>query len=348
MDEQKEGTIDKAVGDFEKEQKRHEIALKVSDGNEELAQQLLTGQIRNIGIIKCFFKDGTTNLSGLFIAFIDLDKEAVDRIYCIVSFDTVYSQVSPYVKWSEFEKKIIELEWQGVLLANQSDDLKKSIHSMISFDYKDRIKEYIKDNNTTEIKEILSVVINKSLGLDNPAMEVGIELINKLIMALEGQLDSEPKEKPLEDLTEEEEGAREASDEVILEGSLVIAPIRGINITQIQTGMPILVKLPAKTSKDKYYLNLLNAVDDQGNVHPVTITVKSIDYDDISGYMIIGEVQPGIIVRCLEQSQINIMTPGFQEEKKKVNKVRLLLIIGGAVLLLLSALIVYLSLKGYI
>jgi len=134
---------------------------------------------------------------------------------------------------------------------------------------------------------------------------------------------------------------------VIIEGTLEISPVRGINITQLIPGTTILVRLPDKTSKEKYYLELLQLVDGK-KILPVPAIVKSVNYDEISGYLVISEIRPGLVVKCIELAQINVMTPEIAEKTQKVRSIRLFIILLGSFLALLAGLYFYLYFKGII
>ena len=131
--------INQAVDKFEKENKKFELAMEIAGGDREKAQKLISGEIKNVAAIKGAFKDEAVNLKGLFIFFINLETKTIERNFTVVSFDESLQNIPPYLKWSELEKRLIDLEWGGKNLGNQSSDLKTEIQSTITFEYMDKI-----------------------------------------------------------------------------------------------------------------------------------------------------------------------------------------------------------------
>lgn len=337
--------IDQAVEEFSEEKRKFDIALKAANGNKELAEKYMRGEIKNIAAVKGSFNENSVNLYGLFIFFVDLDKKAIDRTLAVISFDQSVSSFSPFIKWSDLQRTIVDLDWSGKGMKSQSEGLKNDIQSLVLYDYIDELTDNIKNNNEKEVKLILNRIIRKALSVKAIDVDIGIEMLNKYLIDLERPEEKKEEEKGAE---EEKEVSDASSGEVLLDGTIVIAPIKGINISKLTQGMNILVKLPDKTSKDKYYLNFFNAYDDE-KIRPITATVNSVDFDEITGYLVIAQITPGFIVKCIEQAQINIMTPDDMEvvETKSRKLIVLILVIGGFILLFIG-LYLFLLFKGII
>ena len=339
--------IDQAVEEFSEEKKKLDIALKAAKGNRDLAEKYIRGEIKDIAAVKGSFNEQSVNLYGLFIFFVDLDQKSVDRTLAVISFDKSISGYSPFIKWSDLQRTIVDLDWSGKGMKSQSEGLKNDIQSLVQYDYIDELTDNIKNNNEKEVKLILNRIIKKALSVKAIDVDIGIEMLNRYLIDLERPEEKKEEEKGAD---EEEEVSDTSSGEVLLDGTLVIAPIKGINITKLTPGMRILVKLPDKTSKDKYYLNFFNAIDEE-KIRPVTATVNSVDFDDITGYLVIAEITPGFIVKCIEQAQINIMTPDDDNKEvveTKSRKLIVLILVIGGFLLLFGGLYLILLFKGII
>lgn len=336
--------INQAVDKFEEENGKFELAMEIAGGDREKAQKLISGEIKNIAAIKGAFKDEAVNLKGLFIFFINLETKTIERNFTVISFDESLQNMPPYLKWSELERRLIDLEWGGKNLTNQSSDLKTDIQSTITFEYMDKIIVFIGEGKEKEINTILTCIISKSLNLEAVNLTIGIELINKFFIAFEGHTE---KKEDVKENKKDEEVKEEGSNEVILEGMLEISPVKGINITQLEPGTTILIRLPDKTSKDKYYLNLLNAFNED-KVIPIPAVVRNVEYDEISGYLVVSGIAPGLVVKCIEQAQINIMTPEIAEKSRKAKNIRTFLFMLGSFILLLVGIYLYLYFRGII
>lgn len=338
MEEKKEKEdIEQAVEEFSEEQKKFEIALAAANGDRELAEKYISGEIKNIAAVKGAFKDDSVNLYGVFIFFIDLDQRVLDRIFATVSFNESIKTISPYSKWPDLERNLIDFEWSGKSFKNQSSDLINGLQSNITHEYMEELIDCIENKKENEVKNILNEIICRSLSLKLINLDVGIELLNKYLIDLEKP---EEKNKPVEE-SDEEEIAVSQTNEIILDGTLVIDPIKGVSISKLVEGMDILIRLPDKTDKDKYYLNLFNAYDDE-KVKSIQAKVRSVDFDEMTGYLVIAEVMPGFVVKCIEQAQINVMTHEIAEKDTKDTKgkgrklIIFIIIIGGFILLFLA------------
>lgn len=343
-----EKQIDTALNEFEQERKKIEIALEITDGDLEKAKKLVSGEIKDIAVIKCRFVENDVKLYGAFILFINLENKLIERCFTLITFDAAVLKNTPYGRWTDFENNIIDIQWKGKNLATQSQELKSNIESAFAFEYIGMIVELLQSDNEKKIIEILKKIIIQTLDLETIKIELGIEFINRFFMKYESkdisQKSAKEEEKPDEEKKEEsyiKEG------EILLEGELAISPIRGINITKLEPEMEILVRLFDKTAQEKYFINVLNAYDGK-KIIPVKAIVRYVSYDETYGYLVIAELGPGIVVKCIEKAQINIMTPEIAEKEKKSRFWKLILIICGALLLLFIGLFIFLSLKGVI
>jgi len=341
--------IEKAIDEFEQEQKKIEIALEIAGGNLEKAKKLVSGEIKDIAVVKCRFFEDDVKLFGGFIIFINIESKLIERCFAIITFDTGLLKTTPYGKWSEFENNIIDLQWKGKHLATQSQELKSNLEASFAFEYMNTFVELLQVNNEKKITEILRKIIIQTLNLETIRMEVGIEFINKFFMKYEGKNIDEKIEETKEETTEEkkEEESYIKEGEILLEGELEISPIRGINISKLEPGMEILVKLSDNTPQARYFINVLNAHDGK-KILPVKALVRYVNYDETYGYLVIAELGPGIVVKCLEKAQINVMTPEIAEKEKRSKTLKLLIITLGSLLLLFVGLYIYLSIKGII
>lgn len=341
--------IEKAIDEFEQEQKKIEVALEITGGDLEKAKKLVSGEIKDIAVVKCRFFEDDVKLFGGFILFINLESKLIERCFAIITFDTGLLKSTPYGKWTEFENNIIDLQWKGKHLATQSQELKSNLEAGLAFEYMNTFIELLHLNNEKKITDILRKIVTQTLNLETIRIEVGIEFINKFFMKYESKKNDEKTEAPQEDTSEEEKEEVKyiKEGEILLEGELEISPIRGINISKLEPGMEILVKLGDKTPQERYFINVLNAHDGK-KVLPVKAIVRYVNYDETYGYLIIAELGPGIVVKCLEKAQINVMTPEIAEKEKRSKSLKLIIIILGSLVLLFLGLYIYLNIRGII
>lgn len=339
--------IQQAATEFEKEKKKIERALEFTNGDLEKAKKLVSGEIRDIAVIKARFNEDDVKLFGAFIFFINLELSGIERIHTLITFDKGAFKTTPYAKWSEFENSLIDLQWKKEYLTAQSQELKTAIENNYAFESMSVIMEALNNKNEKKISDILNKVVAKTLNLDTFKLEVGLEFINKFNLKYEGRTDAEDKKEEAKEAEAQQQETYIKEGEVLLNAECEISPIRGININKLTPGMEILVRLREESDKDRYFINMFNAREGK-KIIPLKAVVRLLTYDETFGFMVIAELGPGVVVKCLEAAQINVKTPQIAaKEKGSKTLVRVILVIG-ALLLLLGGLYVYLSLKGII
>ncbi len=334
------------VESFKSEEQKFEVALKIADGDIATARKLVSGEIKDIAVIKGNFIEKSLQMYGLYIFYIDLKNKLVDRIFATIAFNPSYASVSPFLDWQDFESRLIEFEWSGNNMAGQSSELKQNISSYLNYEYLDKFTEAIKNNNEQRLKELMFDIISKSLQINTFQNEVSLELINKYILQIAGsKLDKDDK-KVSADLLQDTSASDDEREklikdgEKILDGSVEISPIHGINLTKLQPGQQILVKLDDSTPEQQHYINIYNARNGK-KILPIVATVRGVMYDESFGYFVIAEIQEGVVVRCIEPSPVNVKTPDIEEKEKKNKLLRNIILILAGIILILAGLYVY-------
>lgn len=340
--------MDQAVNEFEQEKKKIELALEMTGGDLEKAKKLVSGEIKDIAVLKGRFLEDDVSLFGAFIVFLNMETGALERVHSIITFDKELAKLTPYQKWPEFEAQIIDFQWKGKHLTSQTQDFKTNLENNYAFESQNTILEALKVNNEKKITEVIKKVLFTTLNLETVKLEMGIEYINQFMMKYEGkEVIEEGKKEKAEEGTEQKKDEYLKEGEALLDGVLVISPSKGINITQIQPGMAILVRLSDKTPQDKYFISMMNARDGK-KIIPLTATVRHVNYDETYGYLVIGEIGPGVVVKCIEEAQINIKTPEIAQKEEKSKSLLRIIIVIGSVLLFFLGVYIFLSLKGII
>ncbi len=337
-----------SIESFKDEDSKFKVALEIANGDVEVAKKLVSCEIKDIAIIKGNFIEKGLQMYGLYIFYIDLKNRLVDRIFTSIAFNASYASVSPFLNWQEFESKLIELEWSGNNMSAQSTELKKNINSYLNYEYMDKFEAAIKSNEEAKLKDLMFEIISKSLQINTFQNEVSLELINKYILQVAGtKITKDEEENTLkEDETKQEQLEEEKEklikdNETILDGAVEISPIRGINLTKIVPGQKILVKLDDGSPKQQHYIDMLG-VRSGKKILPIVVTARGMMYDESFGYFLIAEINEGLVVRCIEQTPVNVKTPEIYEKEKKSKILRNIAIILGALVIVLFLLYIYL------
>lgn len=342
--------IEKAATDFEKEKKRIELALTLTGGDLEKAKKLVSGAIRDMAVLKGHFVEEEVNLFGSFIVFLCLETGALERMQAVITFDKNALTLTPFTHWPEFETSLIDFQWKKEYLTAQSQELKSTFESNYAFESMNDILEALRLKNEKKLTELLRRIVSKTLNLDTFRLEVGVEFINRFFLKYEGkEIVKSAEEQAASDSADQAkpENTYIKEGEVLLDAQCEISPVRGLNITQVQPGTLILIRLADRTDKDKYFINMFNARSKDGRkVLPLKAAVRYISYDETIGYLVISELGPGVVAKCLENAQIKVKTPQIEEKERKSRNLFRFIIVLGASLLLLAGLYVYLLLKG--
>jgi len=278
----------------------------------------------NYYIIKGRFKGASSNTYGLFIIFISVPTKTLETALVAAShFSTLY-EYSPDMNWASFEEKITTLKWKNEVSSNISHDLQLLISNTIKQLVVEEFIEAIESNDMTKIEEQLIAIIakglvDKSVVLDLKVDKVSHEDIIK-VKDERARKEKEEREEKQREEARKEEAVRFKIEEggVVLNVSLVLAPVSGLPVTEAKKGDEIMVKIDSSTERGNYFIDLLNARTPDGEVTPVKGTIKDIFLNAMGEYQIITELGPGIYGRTLESEQVKIKKYTVTDEQVNV------------------------------
>ena len=192
-------------------------------------------------IIKGRFKAPASSSFGLFIIFMDNVTKNVDRFDIIAShFSTVYEN-SLSMPWNELEDLIAKMKWKGEYATNLTHDIQATLEDLFEpgtgrgVDIWQSIKKAQMNKTSAIIEEYLM----RPTGDKNIKSELAVETINSSAIeevkrTRQGSSNSGSAGETMQMQPAQGDTLNLGDSSVVLDISLVLAPINGISLMEIQ------------------------------------------------------------------------------------------------------------------
>jgi Fe-S-cluster formation regulator IscX/YfhJ len=325
-----------------------DISLKYTRGDIDKAKAMAAGQYQDIGVIKGKFYDSESGESGLFFAFINTQDEYIANITTLLSFNA-----------SIFERVRIFDHWKSLL--NDANGYKDGTDIIDSSGFQDALLDKlisvdifpdVQEENLAELVRKVNLALKEYYNVEDVKCQVELNVTNSLTLEMEGLVidlpdfgdeQQEAEEKPLEPVYEDERIKNiEQEAKYIVQGSIIVSPVSGKYVNDIEPGEIIKVLLPGKDAVTRKLIEVLNATNDEGTVVPVKGRLKAKIPQEKSGYILYALVAKGVLAKIIEEENVKIQVD--DSVKKEVEKSKMdsklliaiavvigLLIIGGIV-----------------
>jgi hypothetical protein len=269
--------------------------------------------VNQIHILKGRFKALTTNTFGIFIIFINRTSKSIEKMSVIAShFSSMYDH-DPCQPWDKFEDIIAQMRFNGEISTSLSNDFQALFVSSFLSDIIELFIDSFDMKNFTKTEHVIQSLVEKILSDKNISLQLEKETISKEDLErvkLEREQKSKPAEASPAPQSPQDVGVQFKVDEgsVILNVGLVIGPISGIPIYDVKPGDQIVVKISGRTQKDQYFIDLLGARNEAGEVLPVPAVVKEVQASSGTPkeYNLLVEIGPGIFGKATEQEQVKL------------------------------------------
>ena len=304
-----------------------------------------------ITILKVRFKAVETNTYGLLIIFFDDERREVESLVAIASHYSSLFEIDPHLPWYSFEENIINTKWRGDIALNITIDLQNYIESSLDRDRGYELLILIKNNDQTKIESLLQAILMKPLSDRNIVIETVSETITKKSM---DNLRSERNKVKSEE--KNETSAVESSNKKgnIINVELMLAPVSGIPIYELQKGDKIMVRISNTGTKEKYYIEQFGVKIDN-NILPLPAEVIEITKTEKGEYIILVKLEKGVYGKAIETEQVKLkrydtlVSSPFDDESElkvigedeKVGKFPIfIMVIGGLIFVILLIFII--------
>jgi hypothetical protein len=291
---------------------RLEIAKYYTLGDEQRAGQMLEGGYKDVYVFKG--KYSSPAVYGAFITFYNFERFYHVSTQSILTRSFEIGEIDPEKGWKEFEKELLEsynsLPHDEVF----EEQFKDAIFTGLSYQFILGMNRLIETNDDLSINRYFQKIIHEKMNFKNISIIVKCEKISSLTMELESltskKIDfSQMERKKQEEQRKKHQNQSLDSDNKILQGmdvrllllaSVVLSPVRGKDISTVQSGDRIRLTLIDNHPKVKSIAGAFNAVSD-GKIMPITGRVVHCGRRPEGGYMIYAIIAKGIFVRIDEE-----------------------------------------------
>lgn len=292
------------------------MALKYTDGDMERAKFMISGQYNDVKIIKGKFDVKESNVYGLFLIFFNLPNRYIMHINTFIqSKENVIAKASIFDSWKAYHADITNFEKTEDDFIPSGEFIKHVAYSLSS----QNVYSEIETDNLEQLTRILTDIINKFYQTAYTVCKLSIENTNSLTMELANISIEEPQkaaDKEPEKLDGELTGkiaAIESKAEYVLNGRIIISPIKGKHISEIKVGEKIKILLTGSDSINKQIAKSLKALSEDNEILPITMRITEKFPMDKKGYYIYGLIAKNVLVRIVEEEDIKIETDTVQK-----------------------------------
>lgn len=325
-----------------------DIALNYTNGNEDLAKEVVGGNLKDVIAIKARFKTASEDQFGLFVVYLSNQlNKLIGTIACLSSSPSIFNN-KPFEPWKSFEQTIDKqfeveprdssTEFENHFI-NSIDE--KSAQTLIENVKKDKYEDL---NNFFQSK-IGNHINNNTVYVQletEQTTSVEIEIQSNCIKLI-AQKDQE------EDLTDGEQVVASVDNRfagnVILQGKVVLSPVRGQFIFQLREGENIKVLI---TEKSKKAVNIATKLDAYKNDEMQALVAKVESYKRLpEGHELYASIAPYILVKILESEDVKVATVNKIEDtySDKISKKNVIIILTSVLILLILVIIFFLNLN---
>lgn len=303
--------LEAAATNFSEQSKKHQIALYYTMGDQDKAKKMVTGGYTDLYVIKCIFS--SSSVYGGLIVFLNpvLLKAVSGYITVTRSFDLV--DVKTIKDWRTFERLLVESAKKGEHDEIFSNQIKDGLLKALSIQEISNFSKLLEQNNGIAVNRYMQKFISNVAGLQNVELKADFEQISSLAMELHSitsikiQPDELAKGQAKEALpsveVERTDDALAGKDvKLILNGAMILSPIKGKEISTLTAGDRIMISLVDKNPKTIDVAKAFNAYDSDKGIRPIPGRVVSIKLDGY--YTIYAIIAKGIYIKIVEEETL--------------------------------------------
>lgn len=323
------------------------MALQYTGGDETKAKAMVAGEYFDNIALKCKYLLRDSNHSGLLIAFFNtVDGGHISFFNTADTANSItFAQTDMGDSWSKFVDEITTLLTGsfGTELPGGKDMF---ISEMSSADFITAVK----NRDELSIREKIVDILKKLAGEQQISCEIELEPATSLEMMQDGILASnapEVKQEPFSSAGQNSFDLRQfaatsdKSSDYTVDGSVVLSPVTGKYIQDVQAGDRILLTLDPGNPLALNILRSMKAINPAGKAVPIVgIVIAKIPMPGNEGTLLHAIISKGIIVRLFEADNLKVaMADGIgNSSSNKVNEY-IMYMLGGIALLVIVILL---------
>lgn len=305
--------LDTAMNSLSEQSKKVDIALHYTNGDMDKAKQMVSGNYRDLAVIKGKFS--SSSLYGTFVLFFNVEYSRLTDSFFSVSPDYELSGLNNRQDWKLYEKDIQEYK-DKTDASRYSSDFKDKFDKGFTLTFSKELAKNIKKDDTTQIIHVLQKYIQEISGLKRLDLSVEFQNASSLEMELESISTRKLDKKILEQKKKEKEAEKKASTapesaepevgkngvKLIVKSTLVLSPIKGKHISKVDVGDRLLVSMIEVNDQTIQIAKAFNAYNaENDSIKSVPARVMRIEFIDGLGYKVFLVIAKGIIAEVIEE-----------------------------------------------
>ncbi|HNX23763.1 MAG TPA: hypothetical protein PKG60_06915 [Spirochaetota bacterium] len=299
--------LESAANSLSEQTKKLQIALHYTFGDEEKAKKMLNGTYLDLYAVKGKFS--SSSVYGAFIVFLNTSYIRVVNSYSLISRSFEISDIKTNQDWRNFEKQLVEISKKTGFDEAMTSKLRDSMNKALTIQEITKFAKLIEQDDGIAVNHNFQKFISDVTGFQNVELSVDYEKISSIAMELNSVTStkiSDAAESAKEKVAEDDIKIEKLDDplegkevKLILNGALILSPIKGKEISELSIGDRIMISIIDKSPRAADLLKAFNAFRDDGSAKPIAGRIVSIKH--LTDYKIFAIVAKGIYIKIVEE-----------------------------------------------
>jgi hypothetical protein len=328
---------------------RVQAAMTFTQGDEDKARKMASGEYHDVMVIKGKFTLEKTGVYGNYMIFANTEKSAFVNISVISYTDpSPYEEINPAVSWKEYYKACERIAGM-VTITDTSDLIPHLTASLAGYDIFSDFAAGDEANATQTMNDIM----NKYLSSNSVSNKLSFEATSSLDLFEERIPMVEVKAKaPSSSSSSAADNRPEIEKQFtfVVEAKAIVSPLKGKRVADLVKGDQIILLLVNRDGASLKIAEALGAFDENRNYKP--IKGKFLDKIPVEkiGYYLYCALAKNAVAKIPEEGNVQIetadgvsrMTIDDVEEKKKSIDRNLMVYVAMLLgLVIIAAIIIY-------
>jgi hypothetical protein len=353
--------LESAASNFSEQSKKLQIAMYYTYDDQDKSKKMLAGSYLDLYVIKGRFS--SSSVYGAFLLFINYEYLKIMHTYTIVSRSYETSEIKTSKDWRNFEREMISIANTGDFDEAFTGQLKEFLNKGLNVKELTTMVRLLEQDDAIALNHDFQRFLIDVSGYQNIEVSIDYEKISSLTMEMhsvtstkvtpeelaKGHVKAKPPEVKIEKIDDPLAGK---DVKLILNGTLILSPIKGKDIGSLVEGDRIKLSLVDNNPKAVEVAKAFNAYDaENSRFKPITGRIISRKHEGV--YTFFAIVAKGIFVKIVEEEDsIKVaMDPAFYDNAKADDdtagsKNNMGLIVAALIFLILTGVVIYYLLKS--
>ncbi len=306
---------------------RLERARLYVDGDKEIAMKMIEGKYKDIIVLKAGFMAEDINVKGFICIFINYEKHTLNNYFAVATRGGNLSVDTTHQPWQEYLFNIFKLMYSGENDVSATGKLKSELEREFTPALITVLNEKLLTNDTASINMQFEKIISFVLKSNNLKLNIVTEKTSSLHVdeAIEnikqGIEESTAAEKvqpaPAEDTPVKPNIIAQKDQELydqghrIIDCKLVLSPVRGKFVSQLEPGDIVKIRVKGETSQDLRIAEKLGWLQD-GKMKSGQAKIRSKTKID-KGNLIYAQIATNLFGKIIEEEEVRVYVLNAEE-----------------------------------